>query len=118
MDSRDMTQNLDDQIAYMSGEAALPRANGELVFEEPWEGRAFGVAVSMYQRDLYEWDDFRDRLVADTANGEKSGVDSSYYQRWLRSMESLVIGKGLITTEELETRVALYSSDEYDDHDR
>ena len=111
-----MTQKLDDQIAYMPGEAALPRANGELVFEEPWEGRAFGVVVSMHQGDLYEWDEFRDRLIAAIAAVEKTGADSSYYQQWLKSMESLVIHKGLITQEEIETRAAFFASDEYDDH--
>ena len=108
-----MTQDLDDQIAYMPGEAALPRANGELVFEEPWEGRAF-VVVAMHQRDLYEWDEFRDRLIAEV---EKVNADSSYYRQWLESMERLVIDKGLITKEELETRAELFASDEYDDHE-
>lgn len=111
-----MTQNLDDQIAYMPGEAALPRANGELVFEEPWEGRAFGVAVAMHHGDLYEWREFQGRLAAAIADVEKAGSDLSYYQQWLESMESLVIDKGLITQEEIETRAAFFASDEYDDH--
>ncbi len=111
-----MTQNLDDQIAYMPGEAALPRSNGELVFEEPWEGRAFGVTVAMHQGDLYKWDEFSDRLITAIADVETSGRGSSYYRQWLESMEALVVDKGLITKEELEIRAELFASDEYDDH--
>lgn len=34
----------------MSGAAALPRRNGELVFEAPWQGRAFGLALALAGR--------------------------------------------------------------------
>jgi len=33
-------------IADMEETAALPRQNGELVFNAPWESRAFGMAAS------------------------------------------------------------------------
>ena len=111
------TESLDDQIAYMEGDAALPRANGELVFHEPWEGRAFGLAVAMHQGDLYVWDEFRDELVAEIAHAEQNGEDSSYYERWLESIQLIAQRKGFITPEEIETRAALFASDEYDDHE-
>ena len=59
-----MSKSLDRGISSMKGDAALPRKNGELVFEEPWEGRAFGLAVAMNEGGVYDWADFRDRLVA------------------------------------------------------
>ena len=59
-------------ISDMTGDEALPRRNGELVFEEPWEGRAFGLAVAMNERGVYDWADFRDRLVAETAADERT----------------------------------------------
>ena len=37
------------EIADMSGQAALPRKNGELVFDEPWQGRVFGMAVALHE---------------------------------------------------------------------
>ena len=33
----------------IEGPAAPPRSNGELVFAEPWESRAFGMAVTLYE---------------------------------------------------------------------
>jgi hypothetical protein len=53
----------DGRIGLMDGAAALPRKNGELVFEAPWEGRAFGMAVALSEGRLYGWDEFRARLV-------------------------------------------------------
>ena len=36
--------------AEAEGPAAPPRANGELVFEAPWESRAFGIAIALVER--------------------------------------------------------------------
>ena len=45
--STSVSGSADRLIANMEGSAALPRKNGELVFEAPWEGRAFGIAVAL-----------------------------------------------------------------------
>ena len=106
-----MSQEADRRIAEMPGDAALPRSNGELVFEAPWEGRAFGVAVSMNEAGRYEWGEFRDRLVEQIRGSERdSGTASTYYERWVSSLERLLIEKGLVTAEELDVRTAEYAS--------
>ena len=53
---------VDNQVAYLDGEAALPRKNGELVFNAPWEGRIFGMAVVLNEKGAYPWDAFRGQL--------------------------------------------------------
>ncbi|HKF17636.1 MAG TPA: nitrile hydratase accessory protein [Candidatus Dormibacteraeota bacterium] len=78
---------------------SLPRKNGELVFEAPWEGRAFGMAVVMHDRGAYRWGDFRDRLVK-----QISDASGPYYESWLSALESLLVGRGMIAPDELETR--------------
>ena len=110
-----MGNDADRQIANMEGEAALPRQNGELAFEAPWEGRAFGMAVAMNEHGLYHWREFRDQLVAEIAAIERAQGPSSYYEQWLASLGKLVIAKGLITAEELEARTEEYASIEHDD---
>jgi nitrile hydratase accessory protein len=106
----------DDRIAQMDGDAALPRKNGELVFEAPWEGRAFGLAVALSDRRVYDWDEFRSRLVAKIASGE-----SPYYESWLAALENVLLSHGLVTVSELDLRTQEYASgertDEDDDHD-
>ena len=48
----------------LAGSAPLPRDNGELVFEEPWQGRALGIGVATMQQHGIGYDEFRDALIA------------------------------------------------------
>jgi len=100
---------VDRRIANLDEKAALPRKNGELVFQAPWEGRAFGIAVLLNEKGAYEWNAFRDRLVAEIAAG---GPD--YYASWLTALESLLIGEGVVTPEQIERRASEYRSLERD----
>src|ERR671936_1853385 len=92
--------------AGLTGEAALPRQNGELVFAAPWEGRVFGMAVALHDDAAYPWDEFRDRLIAEIARAEAAGEASSYYERWLAAFERLLVDKGLVAPGELAARAA------------
>ena len=51
------------QTYELSGAAAPPMVNGELAFDAPWQGRAFGIARGLAERGVYEWDDFRAALI-------------------------------------------------------
>lgn len=105
-----MATNTDSSIADMEGPAALPRQNGELVFEAPWEGRAFGLAVVLNEAGRYPWPAFRDQLVAQIAGDEAKGIESTYYERWLASLEELLVAQGLVDRGELEARAQEYAS--------
>ncbi len=52
-------------VADMGSTAALPRKNGELVFEAPWESQAFGMAIALYEQGLYDWEEFRERVFSE-----------------------------------------------------
>jgi len=92
---------VDRGVAGLEGAAALPRRNGELVFEAPWEGRAFGMAVVLREKGVYAWEEFRQLLV------ERVGPGSPrYYEGWLDAFESLVLARGLVQSDELEARIA------------
>ncbi len=110
-----MRDEANRQIANMDGDVALPRDNGELVFEAPWEGRAFSMAVAMNEGRQYEWVEFRDHLAQEIISATHSETASSYYEQWLASLEKLVIEKGFITPEELDARTIEYVSGERDD---
>jgi nitrile hydratase accessory protein len=99
----------------MEGETALPRQNGELVFEAPWEGRAFGIAVALNEQAVYPWRSFRDALVERIAADEAADKPSTYYERWLASLETLLLQQGIVTKAELDARVAEYASGQRDD---
>jgi nitrile hydratase accessory protein len=106
-----------ETIGLIDGPGALPRKNGELVFEAPWEGRAFGMAVALSDGHVYDWEDFRQRLIAEIATADASGSESTYYERWTAALESLLTARGLISSAELDARAAEYLSGERDDFD-
>jgi nitrile hydratase accessory protein len=107
----------DPRIVDLDDHLAVPRRNGELVFQAPWEGRVFGMAVALSDSKTYEWDSFRDRLVAEIAAAEEHGDESGYYERWLASFERLLLETGMVTAEELDARTAEYAAGVYDEHE-
>jgi nitrile hydratase accessory protein len=106
----------DQRIEDLGDDLAVPRKNGELVFEAPWEGRVFGMAVTLSDHQVYDWNAFRDRLVAEIAAAEEHGDTSGYYERWLASFERLLLDTGVITAAELDTRTAEYAAGVWDEH--
>lgn len=83
----------------MSGPAALPRDNGELVFGAPWEGRVLAMAVALVERLGLDWDDFRLRLIAAIA----AAPDRPYYESWAVALEDLAVTLELTSAAELAT---------------
>jgi nitrile hydratase accessory protein len=77
----------------------LPRDNGELVFEEPWQGRALGMAVVALDRLGVPWADFRrhlaDAIAARPASRHESAA-TAYYVAWLDALETLLAERGVI----------------------
>jgi nitrile hydratase accessory protein len=101
-------------VADMDGTAALPRKNGELVFEAPWESQAFGMAIALYERGHYDWEEFRGRLISEIGDWERSEEDErevwDYYRRWLASFEALVKDRGLLSEQEIQERTSEFVS--------
>lgn len=106
-------------VADMGGTAALPRRNGELVFEAPWESQAFGLAIALYERGYYDWEEFRGRLISEIGDWERAEEDErevwDYYRRWLASFEALVKDRGLLSEQEIEERTSEFVSGARDD---
>ncbi|MDQ6691689.1 MAG: nitrile hydratase accessory protein [Candidatus Dormibacteraeota bacterium] len=96
-------------VANLEGEAALPRKNGELVFQAPWEGRAFGMGVLLSEKGAYDWDEFRKCLVTAVATG---GPD--YYESWLDALQAVLESRGLVTRDEVVSRASEYEALERD----
>jgi nitrile hydratase accessory protein len=82
----------------MTGEQALPRDNGAFVFDQPWEGHAFGLAVAIVDRLGLPWREFQQRLIAAIA----ADPTGPYYERWAVALESLAVDLQLVSTVELD----------------
>ena len=96
--------------ADISGPAAIPRRNGEPLFNEPWESRVFGAAVALCERGTFEWDEFRERLIAEIATGSAKATEpahppATYYEHFLAALERLLIDKGICDQAELSQQL-------------
>ena len=113
-----MSRAVDPAISQMGG---LPRRNGELVFEAPWQARAFGVAVALCEEQGIDWEAFRSRLIEEIGAWEREHAadtsDWDYYERWLASLERLVLELGLVGGAEVEARIAQIAHADSHDHD-
>jgi nitrile hydratase accessory protein len=81
-------------------EDAPPRRNGALCFARPWERRAFGLALALAKEGHFEWEDFRQALIASIATWERAHAEGDgswdYYQLWLEALLEVVGRAGLL----------------------
>ena len=87
-----------DEVSGMMGSAALPRRNGELVFDAPWQPRAFGLALAVVERLGVPWRAFQKHLIAEIA----ARPEAPYYDSWVAALEGLVLEHGVATAQDLE----------------
>ncbi len=103
----------------LGGASALPRSNGELIFDAPWQGRLFGLVVHLCKSGAFEWDEFKAHLIA--AIGD-SGIDETcdpgvYYRQFGEAFCRLAAEKRFFDEGQLETRtVAEKLRLAHDDH--
>jgi nitrile hydratase accessory protein len=79
--------------------ADYPRRNGEPVFDEPWQSRAFGMVIALYRQGAFEWDEFKERLIAQIAADPERDDDPSaarYYEHWTAAFYDLALAKGIL----------------------
>jgi len=94
-----VTVRVDTALTTMTGPAAPPRRNGELVFDARWQGRAFGMAIAVVERLGLEWTAFQRQLIAEIA----AHPEAPYYDCWVAALERLVLDCGAVTAEEMKT---------------
>jgi nitrile hydratase accessory protein len=92
------------KLGELGGPTAVPRRNGELVFEAPWQGRAFGLAVALSEEGLFPWEEFRQALIAAVAAAEARGGAFRYYDAWLAAFERVLATRGVLSATEIEER--------------
>jgi len=99
-----MTTTLKELI----GSRTLP---DDVVFAEPWEARAFAMAVTLFESGRFSWNEFRERLVEEIARADSAAAlrdapveGGAYYECWLRALEKLLGAKGILSPAEIERR--------------
>ncbi len=112
--------DVDPDLVSPDAPAAPPRSNGELVFTEPWESRAFGVAVALHDAGVVDFEAFRTRLIGEIGDWEAShpagDEDYRYYERWLTALERTVLGEGIVERASLDAARHTIAHDWDHDH--
>ncbi len=80
------------------GPSAPPRANGELIFDAPWQSRAFGIAAALVEDGRLDWPQFQAALIETVPHHE------NYWDAWLVSLVDLTETNDLIAPSSLVLR--------------
>ena len=83
----------------------FPRDLEGPVFNEPWEAKAFAMALRLHERGVFTWTEWAGALADQIRAAETAGdVGDGYYEHWLQALETMVARKGAASGDEL-TRV-------------
>ena len=81
-----------------------------VTFAEPWEARAFALALDLAARGSFAWEEFRQRLIAEIARSDAEIMAGraplSYYECWLAALEASIRAKGHASLVEIDERAA------------
>ena len=97
-----------ERILAAEGPAAPPRANGELVFEAPWQSRIFGLTLALHDAGRFVWSEFQAKLIAaiETHEAELRRADGEgtydYYGCWLEAFRALAGEKGWLDAAQVD----------------
>jgi nitrile hydratase accessory protein len=82
----------------------IPRDDDGPVFREPWEARAFAMALALHARGLFTWSEWADALAKEIKHAQAQGdpdTGETYYRHWLKTLETLVAAKQVTTADML-----------------
>lgn len=88
-------------------------SEGTPTFDEPWQARAFGLAVALNEQGAFEWSEFQERLIAAVEAGDvremQEHTEQTYYLQWLSVLEDLLEEGDLLADGELDGREAEFA---------
>lgn len=113
-----MTDDVDRTIAEIRDAANPPQEGDELVFEAPWQARAFSLVVTLHRQGLFDWNEFQARLIEHVQAGafedEETDPEAVYYRQWIAAFEQLLSESEIFDTETIEDRALAFARGERD----
>ena len=110
------------QELSLSAHLQPPMANGEVIFEAPWQGRIFAMAVALNDEGVFDWSEFQQSLIDTIAeSNHRLAMDShevpfEYYHHFQTALERLLDTKGVVLDQALEVREQSFAA-RSNDHD-
>jgi nitrile hydratase accessory protein len=84
----------------------LPKSpEGEPVFSEPWMADAFAMVVGLYEKGIFDWDEWTHALSMQLNRHGRAGDGSDYFDCWVGALSDIVVDKNIVDVDEiLETQ--------------
>ena len=101
-----------------------PMANGEVIFDAPWQGRIFAMAVALSEQGVFAWAEFQQSLI-DAIGLFDAKADASveaeqyqYFDHFQLALENLLAQKGVVLNAALNEREQAFADRPHGhDHD-
>ena len=100
-------------VGGMHGLGTIVPEPNEPAFHAPWEGRMHGIAVTCQISGVNATPEQRATIER---MPPKLYLETSYYEKWLYAYEKILAAKGIITTEDIDRRVAEQAAERMTDH--
>ena len=88
---------------------ALPRDQDGPVFNQPWEAKAFALAVRLSEAGCFTWPEWVNIFSQEIKAAQELGdpdLGDTYYQHWLNALERICASKDLVGSEDMHRRKA------------
>jgi len=95
-DAREHASVRPHDVGGLAGFGPVSPHEDDEAFHADWEARVFALNEVLRRRGTYSTDEFRDAIEQ---MSEEDYFGSSYYERWLHAITTLLIDKGILTAE-------------------
>ena len=89
-----------NDVGGQEGFGPVAVTDDEPPFHADWEARVFALNASLLRAGHYTLDEFRDAIER---MPPQAYLAASYYERWFAAIRTLVVDKGLLTAEDVES---------------
>lgn len=83
---------------------AAPAVQSDPAFAEPWQARAFAIAILASRQGCFTWSEWTHALSRELQRASAAGArpaQAGYFECWLAALQSLLVGKGAVGQGEL-----------------
>ena len=100
-----------------SSDKSIPLPQGIEVFSAPWHCELFALTISLYEKKVFNWEDWTNKLGNKLKNKPVSMADNLdyYYSSWLEALEELVLHKGVTRLDDIKREVLIQMKQLRDD---
>lgn len=87
-----------NDVGGMQGFGSVEQEPAEPPFHADWEAHVFALNRALIGRGIYNLDEFRDAIEQLPV---ARYLESSYYEKWLHAITTLLVEKGIVSDAEV-----------------